>query len=525
MRRHFKFRIAAAFVVLLVCAGRLVFPQLLSSGDNMEAVVSGGTEIADRVWDRRYYDGTTGWDGFTEWRYNDSGRPFSTKSAVETMIQAGYDAWSAINGTLGLGTPLVPVWQQGTDTTVTDAGALDGINAIVWFTGSPGGTLASAPCTWLTTPATTVDDGAGNAVIPFGPPIGNFPVPGPVGAMYPAGTVLDCGVRIDDQENWVDGVGGAGTIDFVSVMTHEEGHTNSVSHSTVGETTGTAADEATMSPFVFGNNTDYRTLAEDDVASIVRFLSRFNSLPLTTGGRGMITGVLKEGGSCDTATGVSVRAYLGTVESSSTVETFSRSQFRTGSDDGRFELNVMEGGPYTIYARQLENAGSGFYLKDRYNLTTVNSNFLEPPNMSTPLDGLATVDWVAAGNTIDIGDVRVLGCECEYTVGQGSSGSELTQFQNAHTTAGGEAVLGCPVGQVRTDGFVSFQGTQGHFQNFVNGSIEYHANGPNQGSAFAVVNPLYNKWELLSFTPSNPLGYPIGNLSDVSPELCTAAWT
>ena len=70
--------------------------------------------------------------------------------------------------------------------------------------------------------------------------------------------MLDCGVRIDDQENWVDGAGGAGTIDFLSVMTHEEGHTNSVSHSTVGETTGTAADEATMSPFVFGNNTDYR---------------------------------------------------------------------------------------------------------------------------------------------------------------------------------------------------------------------------------------------------------------------------
>ena len=435
LRRHFTFRIAAAFV-LLAGVGRLAFPPLLSSGDNMEAVVSGGTEITDRAWDRRYYDGTAGWDGFVEWRYNDSGRPFSTKAAVETMIQAGYDAWSAMNGTLGLGTPLVPVWQQGTDTTVTDAGALDGINAIVWFTGSPGGVLASAPCTSLTTPATTVDDGAGNAVIAFGAPIGDVPVPGPVGAAYAAGTVIDCGVKIDDQENWVDGAGGAGTIDFLSVMTHEEGHTNSVSHSTVGETTATAADEATMSPFVFGNNTDYRTLAEDDVASIVRFLSRFNSLPLTTGGRGVITGVLKEGGSCDTATGVSARAYLGTVEGSNTVETFSRSQFRTGSDDGRFEVNVMEGGPYTIYARQFERAGSGFYLKGRYNVTTNNSNFTKPPGQSTPLDGLATVDWVAAGQTIDIGDVGVLGCVACNSLTRTHSGSGGNPSANPTSSSG-----------------------------------------------------------------------------------------
>ena len=124
-------------------------------------------------------------------------------------------------------------------------------------------------------------------------------------------------------------------------------------------------------------------------------------------------------------------------------------------------------------------------------------------------------DWL---DPLDQGDLMVDGAYpgCEYGVGQGTSGSELTQFQNAHITAGGEAVLGCPVGQVRTDGFVSFQGTQGHFQNFVNGSIEYHANGPNQGSAFAVVNPLYDKWKLLGFTPLNPLGYPIGNLSNVS---------
>ena len=437
LQRYFTCRIAA-LAAMLACVGRLDFPTHLSGGDNTEAALSAGTVIADRAWDRRYYDGTAGWDGFVEWRYNDSGRPFSTKAAVETMIQTGYNTWSSINGTLGLGTALVPVWQQGTDTTVTDAGALDGINTIVWFTGSPGGTLASAPCTWLTTPATTVDDGAGNAVIPFSPPIGNFPVPGPIGAMYPAGTVLDCGVQIDDQENWVDGAGGPGTTDFVSVMTHEEGHDNSVSHSTVGETTGTAADDATMSPFLFNNTTDSRTLADDDIASIVRFLSRFNSLPLTTGGRGVITGVLKESGSCDTATGVSVRAYLGAVESSSTVETFSRSQLRTGSDDGRFELNVMEGGPYTIYARQFESSGTGFYLNGRYNLTTNNSNFLQPPGMSTPFDGLATVDWVAAGHTIDVGDVGVAGCDtrapvCQFTIFDGPPKSIEVTFQDTES--------------------------------------------------------------------------------------------
>jgi hypothetical protein len=100
-----------------------------------------------------------------------------------------------------------------------------------------------------------------------------------------------------------------------------------------------------------------------------------------------------------------------------------------------------------------------------------------------------------------------------FTVGQGRSGSELTAFQNAYDRAGGKAVIGCPTGAVKLDGFVSSTGASSHYQLFGNGDIEYHAAGSRTGQAFAVVNPLYNKWALLGFNTGNPLGYPIEDLS------------
>ena len=105
---------------------------------------------------------------------------------------------------------------------------------------------------------------------------------------------------------------------------------------------------------------------------------------------------------------------------------------------------------------------------------------------------------------------------CSITVGQGASGSEVTAFQNANSAAGGQAVLGCPSGAVQFNGFTSFAGTTGHFQLFPNGDIEYITNGSRAGQAFAIVNPLFNKWASFGFNSSNPLGYPIGNLSSQS---------
>jgi len=104
-------------------------------------------------------------------------------------------------------------------------------------------------------------------------------------------------------------------------------------------------------------------------------------------------------------------------------------------------------------------------------------------------------------------------CYCNISVGQGSSGSEFVAFQNAYNRAGGRDAMGCPTNMVQSSGFTSYTGTIGHYQIFDRGAIEYLINGPYQGQAFAIINPLYNKWSSLGFTADNPLGYPIGDLS------------
>ncbi len=107
---------------------------------------------------------------------------------------------------------------------------------------------------------------------------------------------------------------------------------------------------------------------------------------------------------------------------------------------------------------------------------------------------------------------------CAITVGQGTSGSELTAFQNAYNNAGGQGVLGCATAGVRFDGFTSFAGTIGHFQTFTNGEIEYLVNGNRLGQAYGIKTALYNKWSSFGFNNNNPLGYPIGNLTAGTPS-------
>ena len=126
---------------------------------------------------------------------------------------------------------------------------------------------------------------------------------------------------------------------------------------------------------------------------------------------------------------------------------------------------------------------------------------------SSPLPAV-TQDVVSDG-----GSEHATPADCLFTVGQGTSGAELTAFQNAHSLAGGSSQLGCPTAVVSTSGFTSFKGTVAHYQPFEKGAIEYHTNGDYSGKAFAVVNPMYEKWHSIGFNQSNPLGYPTGHLS------------
>jgi uncharacterized repeat protein (TIGR01451 family) len=100
---------------------------------------------------------------------------------------------------------------------------------------------------------------------------------------------------------------------------------------------------------------------------------------------------------------------------------------------------------------------------------------------------------------------------CGFAAGQGATGSEMTAFEGANNSAGGQAALGCPTGPVDANGFTSFNGAVGHKQLFTSGQIQYLTNGSNAGQAFAVLAPLDAKWISLGQDSNNPLGYAAGN--------------
>ena len=102
---------------------------------------------------------------------------------------------------------------------------------------------------------------------------------------------------------------------------------------------------------------------------------------------------------------------------------------------------------------------------------------------------------------------------CSFSVGQGSVSAESSAFRNAFDVVGGQTVLGCATAAVRFDGFTSFAGTVGHYQTFANGDIEYLSNGSRAGQAYALIGAFSSKWASLGYTNNNPLGYPIGVLS------------
>jgi len=312
------------------------------------------------------------------------------------------------------------VVNQGAGTTSANPTVLDGINTVGWVSVDFGGFLARAPCYFLTADTTMIDVG-GETRLPIDGMGGMIPFPGSPGVTYPPGAAVDCWMEFDSVDPWSTAAGSvANRFDVQSIGTHEGGHFLGTSHSTVGLALGLNAETATMVPAGTSGNIDLRSLTEDDIASLLRTYARTSTPPLdqTAGGRGLIQFALGQGASCDPGTGVAVWAYetAGGINGANRVETFSGLQFRDPLGDpynGSVKLNVATGGPYTIYGRILEDNGTssaGLYSAFRYSNTTINSNAMEPNGLTMELDNIATVASIAAGETVDLGTVGILGC-------------------------------------------------------------------------------------------------------------------
>jgi Big-like domain-containing protein/CARDB protein/matrixin len=393
--------------------------KTLRASDNIDYDIGG--QIQDTFWDSRLFDGTPGFSGAILWHYNPTGMPANlTEASFVAAVEASFNTWESVDDGFPQ-EPIVPVLNFGGQTTAADAFALDGVNLIAWKAEDFGGGLAVTPCWALDAPTTTTTDGTGHTVMPVdgGSPI---PFPGPPGVTYPIGTVIDCGMQLDSVDTWsTTDIPDPFGFDVRAITTHEGGHFIGVSHSTLGDFEAINEMSATMLPFVASGDATYRTLEEDDKAAVLRVYARnrfSGPLPPTVGGRGVINLRLVKDGACVPATGVSVVAYrtASGIDGMNRVETFSGSQFRAFTAhqpfNGSVTLNVPPlpaGESYTIYARTLET-GTGALSGQRYNYTTINSNLLDPPNQSRTFDQLATVSSLGAGDSVNLGDVGILGC-------------------------------------------------------------------------------------------------------------------
>ena len=424
-----------------VHVGRYIYPGNLNAGDNLDMQPAEGGPIYDLRWDPRLFDPS----GFIEWFHNPSLIPIN-QAAFETEIETAFNNWEAV-GSLP-GSPLVPEVnnREGSTTTTANPRALDGINTVGWVqVDFFGGFLAWAPCYFLTEPTTTISQG-GQTKLPIDDMGGTIPFPGAVGVTYPPGTAVDCWMEFDAFDNWSTNAGPVGgQYDVQAIATHESGHWLGVSHSTVGLALPLNAETATMVPAGTSGNIDLRSLAEDDIASIIRTYARNSTPPgsQTVGGRAVIEFNLMKGAACVPATGVAVWAYetSGGLNGANRVETFSGSQFRDPLGEpynGSVKLNVPPGGPYTIYARTLEENGTssgGLYSVFRYSNTTINSNTMDPSALTQEFDELATVASITAGNTVDLGTVGFLGCWIPVT-------SSDVDIEMTASTAPATATLG-----------------------------------------------------------------------------------
>ena len=395
----------------------IAFTTAMRASDNLDYAIGG--QIRDIVWDSRLFDGTPGFPGSILWFHNPAGMPGDLSQAeIESTLQASFHTWMSVDDGVPQ-EPVVPVVNFGGQTAVTDVFALDGVNVIGWQPEFPGGTLAVTPCWALDVPTTTTSDSTGGTVMPVEGG-GSIPFPGPPGVTYPAGTIIDCGIRFDSMDPWST-TGTDSAFDVQSIATHEQGHFIGISHSTLGDFATINPMSATMLPLVAPGDVTYRTLEEDDKASVLRVYARNRysaPLPQTIGGRAVITATLLKGGDCLPATGVSVVAYRtqSGIDGPGRVETFSGSQMRAFTThqpfDGSVTLNVLplgQGESYTIYARTLE-AGTGSFSAQRYNFTTLNSNLIDPANQGRRFDQLRTIGSLAAGDSLALGNIGILGC-------------------------------------------------------------------------------------------------------------------
>jgi hypothetical protein len=409
----------ALIALSAVVAIAVAMTAAMRASDNIDFAIDG--QIHDGIWDSRLFDGTAGYPGAILWHHNPAGMPTSLDQAsFEATVETSFNTWESVDNGIPE-EPLVPVVNFGGQTAIADAFALDGVNVIAWQPEFLGGTLAVTPCWVLDAPTTTAADATGKTVMPIDGG-SSIPFPGAPGVTYPAGTIIDCGMRFDSLDSWstTDAPDPNG-FDVQSVATHEGGHFIGVSHSTLGDFTGIDPMSATMLPLAAPGDTSFRTLEEDDKASVLRVYARnrFPSpLPAAVGGRGVITFRLVRETACVPATGVSVVAYrtASGIDGAGRVETFSGSQLRPFTTQqpysGSVTLNVPPlppGESYTIYARTLEE-GTGALAAQRYNYTTINSNLLDPENGSRTFDHLATVDSLSAGEMRSLGDIGILGC-------------------------------------------------------------------------------------------------------------------
>ena len=439
MERRFARALLTLGAVLVAIA--VWFTGTIRAGDNLDFQSEG--VIRDMFWDSRLFDGTPGFPGAIPWHHNPTGMPGGlSRTEFEARMEAGFNAWDAVDADMPEA-PLVPIVNLGGQTSVTDAFALDGVNAVTWGAEGAGGTLATTPCWVLTEPTTTIDDGAGHTVMPVsgGSPI---PFPGPIGVTYPTGAIIDCGMRFDSQDSWsTTEVPSPSSFDVQAIATHEGGHFIGISHSTLGDFTGASTTSATMLPFAVAGDSTFRTLEEDDKASVLRIYARnraWGPIAQTAGGRGVIQFTLLKGAACQPATGLSVVAYRTStgIAGPGRVETFSGSHLRAGVLDepvnGSVTLNVLPlpaGESYTIYARTFEQ-GLGTLSSQRYNYTTVNSNLVDPQDHSRTFDQLARIEAIGSGESIDLGSIGILGC---WAPNPGSSIDLISESITAPATA------------------------------------------------------------------------------------------
>ncbi|PYS97412.1 MAG: hypothetical protein DMF50_00885 [Acidobacteria bacterium] len=365
---------AVALVLALLLAAGQAPPA--RAGGNLEAVVNGGTAIANAAWNARALP--------IPWRINDqgainncnNGNPTCVAGASPLTLQRAIDVLTAaLNTWQSVPTSTVAFTFAGTSA-LTNIGT-DNVHLITWADTNPlncpSGVIAVTPNTHLAAPLTV--SGANRDVNADGI-IDIDPVVYPDGTLLPAGTIIDADVAWcpggnDFVDEPLDTT--TNTFDVGAVGTHELGHFHGLAHSSLIEPV------ATMFPFVdnsaeFGNT--FRTLSQDDIAST----SRYYPDPSAAAAYGAIAGRLFLPGGTTPADGASVTAF-NRATGEMTVQVFSVSRFTaTGEPPGSFRIDGLPPGTYDVGVEYFDHPGSSATAIDswwdpqRYNLTVLNSN-------------------------------------------------------------------------------------------------------------------------------------------------------